>query len=142
MPVDISNQLFRVVAKAQAPEYKQVGGSSLLTFTVVPNWVVQDKEATIWYKAELWSKDADKFVNQIEHNDTLLLSGSLSIRPNVNSTDDNKLMPYFSIRVNGYSMKKVQVQKFEQSDSTPTQATEDIIAAKIAASSEDESIPF
>jgi hypothetical protein len=141
MPIDIQSQLFRVVAKSQAPEHKQVGGSSLLEFTMVPYWTVKDKEATIWYKGQLWNKDADKFVGQIEHNDVLLISGSLNITPNTKSTDEVKLMPYFSIRINGYSLKKVDVQKFEQSGSTPTQATEDIIAAKIAASSEDE-IPF
>jgi hypothetical protein len=47
-------------------------------------------------------------------------------------------MPYFNLRIDGYSMKKVTVEKVVAANQEPTPATEDVIAARIAASDEDD----
>jgi hypothetical protein len=145
MGKQLAPALYRVIAKSQAPEFKQVGGKSLLTFTIVPDWV-PDKEAKVFYKAQLWGKDADKWNGNLENADVIFAGGTEVITENVKSVleGDEKVryFPYIAINLDGYSMKKVQIQKLD-SNATPTQATEDIIAAKIAASSEEEDqMPF
>jgi single-stranded DNA-binding protein len=137
MSFQLQPQLFRVVAKTQAPEMRSLGSNKVLNFTLVP-YYSKDNEVTPWIKGELWNKDAEKWENNLNHADVLLLSGSLYLGENKNSTDDTKLMPYFNLRIDGYSMKKVTVEKVVAANQEPTPATEDVIAARIAASDEDD----
>jgi single-stranded DNA-binding protein len=141
MTIKLETQLFRVVAKTQQPELKVFGSNKVLNFTLVPIYS-KDGEATPWIKGELWNKDAEKWENNLHHSDVLMLSGSLTINDNKNSTEETKLMPYFNLRIDGFNMRKVTVEKTVASNQEATQATEDVIAARIAANSDDEdSVP-
>ena len=138
---NLETQLYRVISsKGGSPvpiTSDMVGSTPCLSFTVVPYWT-KEKEAKVYYKAQIWGeKDVDKWEGAIAHGNTLLLNGSLEITPNKNSTDEVKLMPWFNIRVNSFGLKKVEVQKLEPTEATA--ATEDVIAARIAATTEADS---
>lgn len=147
MPIQLQPQLFRVVSKNNAPKVRHFENNSVLNFTVVPVYSKDaDKEQTLWIQCAVWgTKNVEKWATNIEHNDILLIAGSFEICPNPKSTDDNRLMGYPSLNADAFSMRKVQpVALPKPGDTQPTQATEEVVAAKIAASSSDEldEIPF
>lgn len=75
----MSNNISFVGRLGGEPELKEVGGTSLLTFSIANNVGFGDRKITNWFRANIWGKQADSLQNHLSKGKQIFVTGELSI---------------------------------------------------------------